>query len=165
MNAEKIIDRIEAHFSAYLDKGWSSSNLTPFRRTYIRLLLVFGSELSAMERDALVERQKQLRGEDFQKDRLEEVRIAGQKRMSEYSRTNTRRCRAAILDMLLVGALLDSRETDVFYLTEPLFEFVHGLQVSPEQLVEILESEFEGFMVPSIYAPSGDGPGSSAPTT
>lgn len=39
--------------------------------------------------------------------------------------------------------LLDTEESDFFYLTEPMFEFVRNMGVSSEQLKQILELEFK----------------------
>ena len=52
-----------------------------------------------------------------------------------------------MLNRLLFCALLDTEENDFFYLTEPMFEFVQNMEVSPDQLKQILESEFVGFKI------------------
>jgi hypothetical protein len=55
--------------------------------------------------------------------------------------------REAMLNRMLFCAFLDTEETDFFYLTEPMFEFVRIMHISPSQLKQILESEFSGFKI------------------
>ncbi len=65
--------------------------------------------------------------------------------MDGYLRIDESVSREALINRLIFGALLDSEETDFFYLTEPMFEFAEGMGVTPGQLREVLESEFPGF--------------------
>lgn len=48
-----------------------------------------------------------------------------------------------MLNRLMFCALLDTEESDFFYLTEPMLEFVWNMGVSSEQLKQILELEFK----------------------
>jgi hypothetical protein len=67
--------------------------------------------------------------------------------MNEYLKNNTSTKREAMLNRLLLCALLNAEENDFFYLTEPMFEFVREMQVSPDLLAQILKSEFIGFKI------------------
>lgn len=141
------IDIIEERFSSYLDEFCSLSELKPFRFACIRLLLLFKNELSAAELDGVVKRQGQLRGEEFEGRDLEVLMKSVFNELSGFLKNNTSTTRAAQLNRLLFCALLDTEETDFSYLTEPIFEFAETMQVSPDQLKDILESEFIGFKV------------------
>lgn len=52
-----------------------------------------------------------------------------------------------MLSRLLFCALLNTEENDFFYLTEPIFDFVREMEISPVQLAQILESKFDGFKI------------------
>jgi hypothetical protein len=98
-----------------------------------------------MELNTVLERQKQLRGEIFQDEGFDNLRNSIRKEMDREIRNNASTTKEAILNRLLFCALLDTEENDFFYLTEPMFEFVQIMRVSPKQLKKILESEFVGF--------------------
>ena len=140
------LDVIENRFGVFLEKCWQLSDIAPFLLVYIQLLLLFKSELSPVEFDAVLERQKQLRGEKFSDNGFDELRSLSRKEMDRDVRdtSTTRRSR---LNRLLFCALLDEEENDFFYLTEPVFEFVRGMGVPPVQLTRILESEFAGLKI------------------
>jgi len=138
---------IEKRFSSYLDKFRSLSDIVPFSLAYIRLLLLFKNELSPVELNVILERQKQMHGEEFNDESFDEVRDSIRKELDLEIRNNTSTKREAMLNRLLFCALLDTEEKDFFYLTEPIFEFVQKMEVSPEQLQQILESEFVGFEI------------------
>ncbi len=141
------IEIIEKNFGLYLDKFWKLGDITPFLLVYIRLLLLFKNELPKIELDIILERQKQLRGEQFKEEKFDELRGSSRKKLDRNIRNNTSTTREAMLNNLLFCSLLDTEESDFFYLTEPMFDFVHNMKVSPDQLQEILESEFEGFKI------------------
>lgn len=139
------LGNIEKRFGAFLDSSWQLSNVAPFSLVYIRLLTLFNGELSEMQVQGLLLREKCLKGEDCDDGALEELRISSRNEMNEHLKNNASTTRAALLNRLIFGALLDSDESDFFYITEPLFEFARGMRVSPDQLRRILESEFVGF--------------------
>lgn len=68
------LEALERRFTAYLDGYASCGDTSPFLLVYIQLLLLFESELSNRELSALVERQKQLRGEEFAEENIDQVR-------------------------------------------------------------------------------------------
>lgn len=138
---------IEKRFCSYLDKFWKLSDIAPFLLVYIRLLLLFKNELSQVELNVVLERQKQLRGEEFKEEGFGELRNSSRQQMDRDVRNNTSTTREAMLNRLLFCALLDTEENDFFYLTEPMFEFVRKMEVSPDQLKQILESEFVGLKI------------------
>jgi hypothetical protein len=142
------LEIIEKRFSSYLGNFWKLSDIAPFLLVYIRLLLLFKNELPRVKLNVVLERQKQLRGEEFKGDGFDEVRTSSRKEMDRDIRNNASTTREAMLNRLLFCALLDTEENDFFYLTEPMFEFVKKMEVSPDQLKKILESEFVGFQGP-----------------
>ena len=139
------LDSIEKHFGMFLEKHWKLSDTAPFLLVYIQLLLMFKSELSQVELNVVLERQKQLLGEEFTDDGFEELRTMSRKEMDRDIGNNTSTTRRGMLNRLLFCVLLDTEENDFFYLTEPVFEFVRKMEVSPVQLMQILESEFVDF--------------------
>lgn len=139
------LETIEKNFGSYLGKFWKLSDIVPFLLVYIQLLLLFKNELSRAELNVVLERQKQLRGEKFKDEGFDELRRSNRKEIDRDLRNNTGTTREAMLNRLLFCALLDTEENDFFYLTEPMFEFVQKMEVSPDQLKQILESEFVGF--------------------
>jgi hypothetical protein len=141
------LETIEKHFCSYLDKYWKLSDITPILHVYIRLLLLFKSELSEVELDIILSRQKRLRGGDSADYGFEELINSSRSKMNEYLKNNTSTKREAMLNRLLLCALLNAEENDFFYLTEPMFEFVREMQVSPDLLAQILKSEFIGFKI------------------
>ena len=141
------LEIIEERFASYLDEFWELSDTAQFLLTYIRLLLLFKDELSPKELNVVLERQNQLRGVAFKDDGFYELRNSSRKAMDRDLRNNTSTTREGILNRLLFCALLDAEENDVFYLTEPMFEFVRTMGVSPDQLKQILESEFVGLNI------------------
>ncbi len=141
------LEIIEKRFGSYLVKFWKLSDIAPFLLAYIRLLLLFKNELSRAELKIVLERQKQLRGEEFKDEGFDELRDSTRKEMDRDVKNNTSTTREAMLNRLLFCTLLDTEENDFFYLTEPMFEFVQKMEVSPDQLKQILESEFVGFKI------------------
>ena len=67
--------------------------------------------------------------------------------LNRHLKDNSESTREAVLNRLLFCALLDTDETDFFYLTEPMFEFVRKMRVAPVELKKILEAEFVGFKI------------------
>jgi hypothetical protein len=139
------LDNIEKRFGAFLYSSWQLSDVAPFNLAYIRLVTLFKEELSEVQVKGLLLREKCLRGEVCDEDALEELRNSSWNEMKEHLKNNASATRAALLNRLIWGALLDSGESDFFYITEPLFDFARGMRVSPDQLQQILESEFVGF--------------------
>ena len=123
------------------------SDIAPFLLVYIRLLLLFENELSQVELSVVLERQKQLLGEEFTNDGFDELKSLSRKEIDGDLRYNTGVTRRGMLNRLLFCCLLDTEESDFFYFTEPIFEFVREMNVSPVQLVKILETEFIGFKI------------------
>jgi Ig-like domain from next to BRCA1 gene len=95
----------------------------------------------------IIIRQKRLRGGDLADYGFEELINSSRSKMNGCLKNNTSTDRAAMLNRLLLCALLNTEENDFFYLTEPMFEFVREMQVSPDLLAQILESEFIGFKI------------------
>ena len=139
------ISIIEKRFDSHLEKFWKLSDVTPFALAYIRLLLLFRDELTSLKLNALLERQNKLRGKDFIYEDFDELRESLRKDIERDVGNDASETREAMLNRLLFCALLDTEENDFFYLTEPMFEFVRKMEVSPDQLKIILESEFVGF--------------------
>ncbi|MDG4556294.1 MAG: hypothetical protein P9F19_02685 [Candidatus Contendobacter sp.] len=142
------LETIQKNFSLYLDKFWKLSDIAPFLLAYIRLLLLFKNELSRTELNVVLERQKQLHGEKFKDEDFDDLRNSSRKEIDRDLGNNTSTMREAMLNRLLFCALLDTEENDFFYLTEPMFEFVQKMEISSDQLKQILESEFVGFKIP-----------------
>lgn len=95
----------------------------------------------------ILERQKQMRGEEFEDDGFDELKNSCRKELDRNIGSDISMTREAMLNRLLFCALIDTEENDFFYLTEPLFEFVREMEVLPKQLQQILESEFIGFKI------------------
>lgn len=140
------LEIIEKHFNSYLEKFWKLSDTAPFALAYIQLLLLFKNELSQVEVSVLSERQKQLQGEEFKMEGFDELRNSSRKEMDRDIRDDST-TRRGVLNRLLFCALLDSEENDFFYLSEPMYEFVRQMEVSPDQLKQILESFFLGLKI------------------
>lgn len=140
------LDVIEKRFSEFLEKNWKLSDIAPFLLVYIQLLLLFKNELSPVELRVLLERKKQLLGEKFTDIGFDELRSLSRKEMDKDV-GNISTTRRGMLNRLLFCALLDEEENDFFYLTEPVYEFVRGMDVPPVQLTRILELEFAGFKI------------------
>jgi len=141
------LEIIEKHFGSYLEKYWQLSDIAPFLFVYIELLLLFKNELSQVELNVVLERQKQLRGEEFTDNGFDELMNLSRKEVDRDIGNNTSTTRKGMLNRLLFCALLDTEENDFFYLTEPVFEFVRKMEISPDQLKRILESEFVGLKI------------------
>ena len=139
------IETIESRLTAYLEKGWAQRNLKPFLLSYIELLLLFKNELSSTTLSVLVERQKQLRGEEFNSEAFNELRVSVRKQMDRHLRANNDATREALINRMLFCALLDTEESDPFYLIEPIFHFGRAMGVSRDELKQVLESNFRGF--------------------
>ena len=138
-------ESIEGRFSFFCKKYCDLKGFQPFSLAYIRLLLLFADELSERELAGLQKRRAQLLGGEFDDVELNDLRKISRKKMDGYLRIDESVSREALINRLIFGALLDSEETDFFYLTEPMFEFAEGMGVTPGQLREVLESEFPGF--------------------
>lgn len=139
------IEIIEKRFGQFLEKFWGLSDIAPFILVYIRLLLLFKDELPAEGLSVLLERQKQLRGEAFNGDQFNELLCSTRRKLDRHLGNNTSTTKESVLNNLLFCALLDTEESDFFYLTEPVYEFVNKMEVSPDELLKILEAEFKGF--------------------
>jgi hypothetical protein len=142
MDLEAITDR----FDSFLRESWKLSDVAAFSRTYVRLLLLFKNELSREELSVVLERQKQLRGEEFSDEGFDELRTLSCRKMMPRDNNSTTR-REALYRLLFCSLLLKIDEPDFYYLTEPMYECVEDLEVSPDELKQILESEFSGFRV------------------
>jgi len=136
---------IERAFASYLEKSSVSSDVKSFALTYIQLLLLFKSSLSSEVESGLRERRRQLSGQSFDMSSIEKLRITSRAALNRAIKDNVESTGEAMLNRLVFCALLDTGETDSFYLTEPMFEFVRMMQVSPIELITILEEEFVGF--------------------
>lgn len=140
---------IEKRFVSYLEAAWRLSDIEPFLRTYIRLLFLLKDEISPKALDVLQERQKQLCGGSFKGQGIDELRNSSRGKLDRDLRDNEGATREAMLNRMMFCALVDSEETDFFYLKEPIFEYVRIMEVSPVELTKILESEFIGFKLES----------------
>jgi hypothetical protein len=140
------LENISTRFDSFLNQHWKLSNITPFMRAYVQLLLLFADELSAVELNVVNERKKQLRGEEFDNKDFDALRLSSRQTMAQDDKENTI-TRRAMLNKLLFCALVDTEETDLFYLTEPMFEFMREMKVRPNEAIKILESEFISFKV------------------
>lgn len=136
---------LENHFGSYLTKSWKLGDVTPFILVYIRLLLLFKSELPEAVLSVVLERQKQLLGKEFTDSGFDELKNSSRKDMERAASSDTSGTRKASLNRMLFCALLDTEEVDFFHLTEPMFEFAEQMEVSSGELRKILESEFVGF--------------------
>ena len=145
------LEIIEKRFCSYLDKFWKLNDVVPFLLVYIRLLVLFKSELSQQELNVTLERQKQLHGEKFNDEGFDQLKSSIRRKMDGDIASNSISTRKAMLNRLLFCALLNAEESDFFYLTEPMFEFAKGMKVTPEQMQEILESEFGEFIADRDY--------------
>lgn len=141
------LEIIEKRLSAYLDEFWSLNEITPFLLVYIHLLLLFKYEFSETQLNVILNRQRQLLGEEFNGDAFDEAKKSSRSKIDNHLGSNNCTTRETALNRLLFCALLDAEENDFFYLTEPIFEFVREMHVSADQLRQILESEFSGFRV------------------
>lgn len=141
------LEIIEKRLSAYLDEFWSLNDITPFLLVYIHLLLLFKYEFSETQLNVILNRQRQLLGEEFNGDAFDEAKKSSRSKIDNHLGSNNCTTRETALNRLLFCALLDAEENDFFYLTEPIFEFVREMHVSADQLRQILESEFSGFRV------------------
>jgi hypothetical protein len=108
---------------------------------------LFKDELSHTELSVVLERQKQLRGEEYSDDGFHEVSQSSRSKMAQETSEPVNATRGAMLNRLLFCVLLDTEESDFFYMTEPMFEFVRGMKVLPNELKIILESEFVGLRI------------------
>ncbi|UHQ23256.1 hypothetical protein LVB77_00650 [Lysobacter sp. 5GHs7-4] len=141
------IDTIESEFFVFLDKAWALEDVSPFLRSYVRLLLVFKHELSLIEIDALLERQRQLADNRLAADSFSELTAALREKLNRHLSRNESGSREEALNRLLFSAFLDSTESDFFYLVEPMFDFARRMGVNPEVLKDVLEEEFPGFAI------------------
>lgn len=140
------IDAIESRFYDFLSKAWTLGDVSPFLRSYVRLLLAFRSELSRTELDALLERQNQL-ADNRPVDSFPEFRAMLRENIDRQLSGNEGGIRERALSRLLFSAFLDSEEPDYFYLVEPMFEFARNMSVDPNLLKDILKTEFPGFTI------------------
>ena len=129
--AKMHIGAVEKRFASYLEKAWALRDIEPFLLTYIRLLLLFKDEVSEKALGVILERQKQLLGEEFDDRDFELLRSSSRREMDLDLRNENGGTRAAMLNRMLFCALLDTEETDFFYLTEPMFEFARKRGVTP----------------------------------
>lgn len=141
------IDAIESKFYDFLSKAWVLEDVSPFLRSYVRLLLAFRDELSRVEIDALLDRQRQLAGNRPAADFFPEFRVALREKLDRHLSRNEGGSRAEAVSRLLFSAFLDSTEPDYFYLVEPMFEFARRMNVDPDLLKDILETEFPRFTI------------------
>ena len=141
------IDTIESKFSLFLSKAWTLEDVLPFLRSYVRLLLVYRSELSREEIDALLNRQRQLVDSQPAADSFAELRLALREKLDRHLSRDDGGSRDEALNRLLFNAFLDSTEPDFFYLVEPMFEFARKMNTDPDLLKGILEAEFPRFKV------------------
>jgi hypothetical protein len=147
------IGTVEKRFATFLEKKWELHDIEPFLRTYIRLLFLFKDEISQKALSVILERQKQLLGQEFDDRAFDDLRASSRRNMGGDLGNENGETREAMLNRMLFCVLLDTEETDFFYMTEPMFEFVRKMDVSPSQLAKILESEFSGFRVDELWAP------------
>lgn len=70
-----------------MNKFQELNDITPFILTYIRLLLLFKPELSQIQENALLERQKQLYGHTFSDQLFDEVFHSSRKKWILTSET------------------------------------------------------------------------------
>lgn len=141
------LETIEKRFGTFLEKYWKLSDIAPFLLVYIQLLLLFKDELSQVESNVVLERKKQLLGEKFTVDAFDELRSLARQEIDRDLANITSTTRRGMLSRLLFCALLNTEENDFFYLTEPIFDFVREMEISPVQLAQILESKFDGFKI------------------
>jgi hypothetical protein len=139
------IDDLEDRFDSYLVRHREISDIPPFLLVYIRLLLAYKDDLQAAELSVLLERQKQLRGQEFKSDGFDKLRNLSRMNMDQDIRKNSEFTREAQLTRMLFCALIDSEESDFFYMTQPIFEFARNMGMSSDEVRKILESEFVGF--------------------
>lgn len=141
------IDAIESKFCDFLSKAWTLGDVSPFLRSYVRLLLVFRSELSPVEIDALLDRQRQLADNRLAADSFPDFRIELREKLNRHLSRDEGGSREEALNRLLFSAFLDSSESDFFYLVEPMFEFARRMNVDPDMLKDVLETEFPRFTI------------------
>lgn len=141
------IDAIESKFCDFLSKAWTLEDVSPFLRSYVRLLLAFRGELSRVEIDALLDRQRQLADNRPAADSFPELRVALREKLDRHLSRNEGGSREEALNRLLFSAFLDSTEPDYFYLVEPMFEFARRMNVDPDLLKDVLEAEFPRFTI------------------
>ena len=120
------LEIIEKRFCSYLGKFWKLSDVVPFLLVYIRLLVLFKSELSQQELNVTLERRNQLHGKKFSNEGFDQLKISSRRKMDEDIASNSITTRKAMLNRLLYCALLDAEENDFFYLTEPMFVDFHA---------------------------------------
>jgi hypothetical protein len=138
---------VKRYFASYLEKCWVCGDVKQFLLVYIQLLLMFRNDLSPKALGVILERQKQLHGQPFDDSAFEDVRGFVRGELNRHLKSSNDSTREAMLNKLLFCAMLDSDETDFFYLTEPLFEFSRNMGVDPIELKKILESEFVEFRI------------------
>ena len=139
------MNALEKSFSDYLARTWSPDVIKPFLFVYIELLLTFEPQLPREAAAAVKERQKQLLGQPFEVRTIESLRAATRSDLARYARKGDRASVEANINKMLFCALLDTEESDYFYLTEPIFEFALNMGVSQARLQKILENQFENF--------------------
>ena len=132
-------------FASFLEKSWKPSDITRVLLVCVRLLLLSRTSLPEKALGVLLERQKQLRGEPFDDSGFEAIRKFTRGELDRRVGADDQSAKSAMLNRLLFCAMLDGEETDVFYLTEPIVEFVRTVAVPSEELQRILKSEFVGF--------------------
>lgn len=140
-------ERIEAGFESYLEKFDDEIEIIQFRRVFIRLVLMFKEELSAIQLEGAIELRKHLSGEEYNHECLSELQKSSRELLNQNLKDDTTMNRGALLNQMLFGALLDTEEADFHYVTEPMFIFIQEMGVSLAQLKEILESEFIGLNI------------------
>ena len=139
---EASVDRIESKLASYLSRCGDSVETIQFRRAYLRLVLQFKDELTASQLDGALELQKCLRDEQYDRAVVDELEESSRELLNQHLKNNASTTREALLNQLLFGALLESDDTDVFYVTEPMFLFARKMKVDVNELEEILVSEF-----------------------
>jgi len=136
---------LEKKFTCFLDRGWDLDSIGPFLRSYLRLLVPYHSELSTAELSVLREREKQMQGFAFDDSKYELVRLTSKNNMSNDLKEGHNLSKTSALNRLIYCAMSDSSESDVFYLSEPIFEFANSMEIKSDQLETILCAEFSDF--------------------
>ena len=81
-------------------------------------------------------------GGQYDKSILDDLEKSCRESVNQNLKNDASMTREALLNQMLFGALLDSEETDFFYVTEPMFLFAKEMDVAAAELEEILVSEF-----------------------
>ena len=142
------IDEIAEQFDSFLGRHWAHGDIHPFLRVFVRLLLRFETELTPVELRITLQRQRQLQGQEYTDEGFDRIAKSACANMLRDAGDDTE-YRACLLQRILFCSLLDTHQSDVYYLTEPLFEFIEEMGLPASEACEILVSEFRGFRVTS----------------